>query len=194
MPLRKAAAAMRSSGIDSKILELKTLESYQVEEEWQKRVKAVAERYIQAITEGQSEHWLYISGQTGSGKTHICTAVCKALMQNGKTVRYITWSDLVHKFEQSRFSTVEHDKLIADISGVDVLYIDDLFKTQRNAEIAYEVINLRYIGRKPLIISTEALVSTIAEIDPAIEGRITEMSSGFICQIKPESSRNWRKK
>lgn len=195
MAIRECARAMRSSGLDESSLERMTFEAFKDEEEWQKRMKSVAIRYLEAVNSGDTEHWLFMSGQTGSGKTHLSTAVCLELLKKGHSVKYMTWHEIVHKLQQAKFSEERYEAVISAISSAEVLYIDDLFKTEKSErDIAFEVLNVRYVSRKPTIISCELNINSINEIDSATAGRIIQMSKGYTAQILNDDSRNYRKK
>lgn len=195
MPIRRCVDAMNRCGIDSKILETNTFDNFEETEDWQKRMKSIVRNYTDAILRGDTEHWLIISGQTGAGKTHLSTAACIEFMKSGLNVKYMTWKDIVHKLQQAKFNSTEYYNIINDISTVDVFYIDDLFKTEKaEKDIAFEVLNTRYVSRKPVVVSTEVNLDGIQNIDAAIAGRISEMCRGYVCQIKNDDNRNYRRK
>ncbi|MBQ3423200.1 MAG: DNA replication protein, partial [Romboutsia sp.] len=59
-----------------------------------------------------------------------------------------------------------------------VLLIDDLFKgsvTPSDINIMFEIINYRYLNKKPMIISTEKYLDDLLSIDEALGSRIIEM-------------------
>lgn len=194
MALRECIDNMKSCGIDAKVLKECTFSKFNVSEQWQEQIKTVAERYVETIKSGDTEHWLLLSGQTGAGKTHLSTAACVELMKAGKKVRYMMWHDIVHKLTQSKYNEEAYYKMLNELSEAEVLYIDDLFKSEKAEKgIAFEVINARIISRKPTIISSELGIDAISAIDPAIAGRIAQMATGFSCQIKNDDARNYRR-
>jgi DNA replication protein DnaC len=72
---------------------------------------------------------------------------------------------------------------------VDVLYWDDLFKppkepTSFEIDIAFEVLNFRYLNLKPTIISSERLPDGLCTIDEALGSRILERSKGHLVVIQ----------
>ena len=193
--IRDCIESMRQSGIDSVVIETNTFEKFITDEDWKVRMKAVAEKYLKTLLEGDTEHWLLMSGQSGSGKTHLSTAVCIELMKSKFQVKYMTWNDIVHKAQQSKFNADAYNSFIKSITAADVFYIDDLFKTEKSEkDIAFEILNMRYISKKPTIISTEVNLEGIQSIDSAIAGRISHMCKGFMCQIKNDESRNYRRR
>ena len=195
MAIRDCARIMKNSGLDEGALERLTFEAFETEEDWQKRMKAIALKYLKAIKSGDTEHWLFMSGQTGSGKTHLSTAVCVELLKAGCKVKYMTWHEIVHKLQQAKFNAERYEAVISEINEAQVLYIDDLFKTEKSErDIAFEVLNIRYVSRKPTIISCELNINSITEIDAATAGRIVHMSEGYSAQVLNDESRNYRRR
>ena len=89
------------------------------------------------------------------------------------------------------------------LQTVPVLYIDDLFKTGRDASgscyptaadvnLAFDIINYRYTKRLTTIISTERSPAELVDIDEAIGGRIVEMAQGHTYCIEKKNGRNYR--
>lgn len=184
MKQRRSVKLMRSSGL-GELLKTKTFDTFTAVENWQDTAKKRCMDY--AGTTGCE--WLYIGGQSGCGKTHLCTAVCAELMKNGASVRYFLWNDLLHKLEAVRYDKKgRYMQIIDELKEPEVMYIDDFLKTsggngnvnqtptQSALEIAFELINQRYIARKKLIISSEFLINDIAGFDRATAGRINEMT------------------
>jgi DNA replication protein DnaC len=72
---------------------------------------------------------------------------------------------------------------------VDVLYWDDLFKhpkepTSFEIDLAFEVLNYRYLNLKPTIISSERTPNELLAIDEALGSRILERSKGHLAVIQ----------
>lgn len=192
MKVRSCYQAMAQNGFTEESIERMSFENFHDNSaEWQTKMKAIAKRYV----ESDLSQWLLMSGMSGTGKTHLCTAVAKELMSKGHDVKYVLWHDVVRRISAFKFRPEEYERYMKDVINSEVLYIDDLFKSEKTEKgIAFEVINARYIGRKPTIISTELNLQSIEEIDRAIAGRIEEMSRGFCAQIKEAPDRNQRKR
>ena len=175
----------------SAILKKYSLDNYKVSSEWQGKIKKSAYEFLE-----NKRGWFFIAGQSGAGKTHICTGICRELIKTGHNVKYMLWLDDVYKLK--KFDE-EAENLRETLKSIEVLYIDDLFKTDRNEipssadiRIAMEILNFRYINNKMTIISTEKNISEIFNIDVAIGGRIAEMSRENIINIKNEKEKNYR--
>lgn len=203
MKIRRNRKNMHQSGL-SDALDRMTFDSYRCTEPWQERARDAAMHYV----DKQDGRWLYLAGQSGTGKTHLCTAVCGALLQRGVSVRYEMWRSLCR--EMQRFET--RDQKLAEMAACDVLYIDDFLKNaaiqtvpnepyrqtrldgelRKEINLAFEIINERYIRKKPLILSSEVLLRPLFQLDGAIAGRIRERCGGFVIQIRHGEARNYR--
>ena len=93
----------------------------------------------------------------------------------------------------------EFDVEIAVYKRTDCLYIDDLFKTKKGASVtpadvnlAFEILNYRYINDMLTIISSEKTLREILDIDEAVGSRIYEMAQGYILNISADPAKNYR--
>ena len=111
--------------------------------------------------ESKKENLLFY-GNTGLGKTFLCSAIAKEIAHKGHTVMYNTASRLFKALEKERFAKKEDNEfnqmsISDDILGVDLLIIDDLgteFGTIVTSSELFDIINIRLIEHKPVIIST----------------------------------------
>ena len=169
----------------------KTFESYKADTPHRQRIKAKAEKYVA----DDLNSWLFIGGQVGAGKTHICTAVSVNLIKQGVPVRYMLWRDESTAIKAKVKYPEEYQQEIYKYKTIPVLYIDDLFKgkiTEADINLAFEILNYRYNNNLKTIISSEYMLTELAEIDEAISSRILEKSKGYHLDIKRESGRNYR--
>ena len=103
---------------------------------------------------------LLFYGPTGLGKTFLCNAVAKELLDAGKTVLYITASQLFKMFDDYRFRRDEMDEPDAAVEMVfkaELLIIDDLgteFTTGNSLSEFFSIVNQRILEQRPMIIST----------------------------------------
>jgi len=177
-------------------------EKYEVKERWQKTIKEKAIDFVNS-----DKGWFFIGGQSGAGKTFICTAIAGSLIKKGKGVRYMLWRDDVVKLKGAINDCIQYEELITPFKNVDVLYIDDLFKTGKDnngkvqkptpadVNIAFELLNYRSLNYNlKTIISSECTLYNIIDIDEALAGRIAEQSfkNGFGVNIKPDINKNYR--
>lgn len=187
MKLRKRESAVKASGL-AEYINRKTFESFKAEESWQEVMKMRTEHFAE-----HPSGWLFVAGQTGCGKTHLCTAVCREMIMSDRDVSYMKWSTLCQSLRAVKFNDAVYENRLQEIKNVDVLYIDDFFKQDKpDKEIAYEIIDARYISKKTTIITSEYYIEDLMNIDEAIAGRIKEMSGGNTIQILKQEGRNYR--
>ena len=196
--IRRSIMRMKRSGLKDVIKDY-TFEKFEDVDPWQKAVKAAALDYSQ-----NPEGWFFLGGQSGSGKTHLCTAICRKFLLEGKRVQYMLWRDDVVRLKQL-VNDPEYGQVIDRYKNADVLYIDDLFKTgnvsnttvqkptDADVNIAFEIINFRYNNPALLtIVSSELSEDELIEIDEATFGRIFERGKSI--SIAKDRKRNYRLK
>lgn len=195
--VRNSIMRMKRSGLKD-IIKDYTFDKFEDSEPWQKAIKQAAMEYAK-----NPEGWFFLGGQSGAGKTHLCTAICREFLLAGKRVKYMLWRDDVVKIKGAVTDSEEYSKAIDQFKTIDVLYIDDLFKTGKAADnstqkptgadinVAFEIINYRYNNPSLLtIISSELTEDELIDIDEAIGGRIYERAKAFT--IGKSRDRNFR--
>lgn len=195
--VRNSILRMKKSGLKN-IIKDYTFDKFEATEPWQQTIKNAAQGYAR-----NPEGWFFLGGQSGAGKTHLCTAICRELLLDGKRVKYMLWRDDVVKLKGAVTESDEYTRLIEEYKNYDVLYIDDLFKTGKAADntvqkptaadinVAFEIINYRYNNPALLtIISSELTQDELIDIDEAIGGRIYEKATAF--SIGKNRDRNYR--
>jgi DNA replication protein DnaC len=199
MVIRRNMAQIRDSGL-AELLDLYTFENYKITHDWQKFIK---NRAVSYAFEDFGD-WLCVLGCVGAGKTHICTAVCGELIKKSRSLKYMLWRDESVKIKAVVNDSEEYSRLLNPFKDVDVLYIDDLFKTKKDSVIsagdinlAFELINYRYNQpNKKTIISSEKSLDELLEIDEAVGSRIYERckTHDFCLEITKISENNIRLK
>lgn len=196
MKKRKIMRKLKKSGL--KNTGKFKLDNFETDEKWQEVLLYTAKQYIhQSVNE-----WFFIAGQSGCGKSMLCTAICLEFIEAGRDVHYMVWKEDAPKLKALMVADfAEYQKQLNYLKTVDILYIDDLFKTgnfaMTNADInlAFEVINHRYNEDKKTIISSELLFSEIRAIDTATAGRIVEKTTkAYILQIAKDDKKDYRAK
>lgn len=198
MKVRTAIKRMQKSGLKN-IIKDYTFPKFEAAEAWQQTIKDAAMQYAK-----NPEGWFFIGGQSGAGKTHICTAICRDFLMEGKEVKYMLWRDDVVKLKNAVTDLEQYERLVDQYKRVEVLYIDDLFKTGTAADgtpqrptgadinVAFEILNFRYNDPKLLtVISSECTIDSIIDIDEATGGRIFEKAKHAF-SLKPDRRRNYR--
>ncbi len=102
---------------------------------------------------------LFLYGKSGLGKTFLCNCIAKDLLDEGKSVLYLSASQLFKMLEKDNFGDSKDDfgEVLNLIFDADLLIIDDLgteFQTVFTASEFFNIINLRFIKKKPVVIST----------------------------------------
>lgn len=101
---------------------------------------------------------LLLWGDVGSGKSYMAGCIANALLENEVSVCMTKITDVLNMSFQDKY---EH---INQICSKELLILDD-FGTERGSEygmeIIYEIIDRRYISRKPLIVTTNLPLSTL---------------------------------
>lgn len=196
--IRKNIRNLKKSGLENVVKDFR-LEKFKVEKPFQELMLDTAKNYL-AVGEGK---WLAFLGASGSGKTMLCSAVAIELLRRGKELKYMLWKDDSRKIKNDNFDG--DGTLIEYYKSVEVLYIDDLFKTGKtNGEyqkptagdinLAFEIINNRVARKKITIISSENTIDELFEIDEATAGRIKQMCGEFCLNISKGEGKNYRKR
>ena len=196
---RSTIRRMMASGLGNVIRE-KTFDKFQATESWQQAIKAAAVSYAK-----EPGGWFLMGGQPGSGKSHLGAAICRHFLLAGREVVYMSWLDDAANLK-SRKKDEEYSALIGRYKEAEVLYIDDLFKTEErdgmkqpptgaDIRLAFEIINYRYNNPALLtIVSSEYYAGQLLDIDEAVGSRIIEMAGVNSFNITKERSRNYRLK
>lgn len=195
---RKVLRRLKKSGLQDAIN--KSFKNYETDTEWRKKLKEMVMKWL-----SEKDKWLYIGGSPGSGKTHLCIAAMLKLLKEGKEVYYMLWREDIPKLKSLVTEHEEYERRMSELKNVDVLYIDDLFKTGRtengakqrptaaDINIAFEIINHRYVANKLTVITSECTTTELVDIDQALAGRIVEKSEPYCVSLKGKD-KDWRLK
>ena len=189
MTKRRAYRRLRESGL-SPLLESYRLSTFETPEPWQKSALAKAAQYA----ESPGASWFYIFGRPGTGKSHLCTGICGALLRGGMDVRYMLWRDTSRELKALANDSAAFGEAIRPYKTAEVLYIDDFLKgstTDADIRLAFELLNSRYVARRPTLISSELSIDDVLDIDEAVGSRIYEMAKGYVIHA---NGKNWRLK
>lgn len=147
------------------------------DEDWQKVILQKARGFV-AQTQATC---FFIGGSSGSGKTHISTLICKTLIERGHALIYRKWVEVMR--ELTDYRNEQRGELFAELIGVEVLYLDDVFRPTgaapdpREVRATFEIIDRRYIQPKKItLISSELTLGKIRAIDIATARRIEELA------------------
>lgn len=194
---RKCIREMEESGLKESIRTL-TFDAYVCKHPWQTTLKEAAQSYAYSKT-----GWLLMGGQSGCGKTHLCTAVCRQRLLDGDEVRYMPWREKIAELKALSLDSNHRTQLMDRYKQAQVLYIDDLYKCGKTKDgsahpsfhdinLAFEIINYRYINKLRTLISTERTPEELVAIDEATGSRIIEMCEQHVYAIGKSQEKNYR--
>ncbi len=111
---------------------------------------------------------LFLYGKSGLGKTFLCNCIAKDILDKGKSVLYLSAAQLFKMLEKNTFKNDfdDFDDMFNLIFDSDLLIIDDLgteFQTSFTASEFFNIINLRFIKKKSVVISTNLSPEDIAD-------------------------------
>ena len=193
MTARRTLARMEKSGLGPLMARCR-FDNFDAAQPWQRDLLDAARRYAQDDTGA----WLFMGGAVGSGKTHLCTAVCRTLIEQLPLV-YAVWPEEAPLLARGvdRELRERHMRRLMDAP---LLYLDDFLKTtagheptQAELNAAFELINHRYLANRRTIISSEHLSRELAALDKAIGGRIAEKARGYVLNIARLPERDHRR-
>lgn len=192
---RKSKKLIEKSGLKNLIQEY-TFEKFIAQETWQRVIKEKALAFVQDT----DSHWFFIGGQVGAGKTHICTAIVNELMKQGEEALYMLWRDEIMKLKANVMEGNEYFQAMEAFKTKPVLYIDDLFKSERgkhpttsDINIAFEILNARYNNPElTTILSSEKILKEILGIDEAIGSRIFQRVGSYMLELNKNPKMNMR--
>ena len=130
-------------------------------------------------SEELSKNLMFI-GSTGLGKTHLSSATAYEVIKKGFDVFYDSAQSILYSFEKERFSrsgTFDSD-IIERYMTCDLLIIDDLgteYSGNMSVSSLYNLINMRLLEKKSMIISTNL---TVSEMQMRYDARIVSRIFG----------------
>lgn len=141
----------------------------------QQILKAAYQAALQFAQKPQD--WLVLSGPVGCGKTHLAAAIANYQVQQGNSVYFLVVPDLLDHL-RSTFapeSQVTYDVLFDKIRNAPLLILDDLgtqSTTPWAQEKLFQLLNHRYNGRLPTVITTNLDRPHFAQLSQALASRI----------------------
>ena len=120
--------------------------------------------------------WLVLLGNPGCGKTHLAASIANYHRNSGKESLFILVPDLLDhlRFTYDPNSTITYDQLFNKVRTVSLLVLDDYGEHATTAwaeEKLYQIINYRYNGRLPTVITTSL---SLDDMDERISSRLAD--------------------
>ena len=142
--------------------------------------------YREAMNFAQSpDGWLVLVGVTGCGKTHLAAAIANYRLQAGKPALFVVVPEFLDHLRAtfSPESRVPYDKLFESVKSAPLLVLDDFGEqsaTPWAQEKLFQVINYRYNGRLPTVITTTC---SLDEIEGPISSRLSDIRLSLVLNI-----------
>lgn len=131
------------------------------------------------------EGWLVFFGQSGRGKTHLAAAIANQRLDQGDSVCFVNVPDLLDELRASFApdAVQRYDDLFTRVREAPVLVLDDFGAHQTTPwaqEKLYQILNYRYEGRMPTVITTN---TEMAKLDQRIASRIGDLRNSRLYEI-----------
>ncbi len=129
------------------------------------------------------EGWLVFMGETGCGKTHLAAAIVNYRYEAGKPALFVVVPEFLDHLRSafSPESKVSYDQLFESVKTAPLLVLDDFGEhsaTPWVKEKLYQLINYRYNGRLPTVITTRySFDEILGEVDSAISSRLVDQNT-----------------
>ena len=142
--------------------------------------------YERALAYARSpQGWIIFQGGYGSGKTHLAAAIANYRLYRAQPVLFVVVPDLLDYLRAtfSPNSTVAFDERFDTVRTAPLLILDDLGSQSTTSwaqEKLYQVLNYRYSGRLPTVITTNQKQD---ELDERIRSRLMDATLSQICSI-----------
>lgn len=131
------------------------------------------------------EGWLVFFGQSGRGKTHLAGAIANQRLDQGDSVCFVNVPDLLDELRATFAPDApqRYDDLFTRVREAPVLILDDFGAHQTTPwaqEKLYQILNYRYEGRMPTVITTN---TEMAKLDQRIASRIGDLRNSRLYEI-----------
>jgi len=129
-----------------------SFDNYRVENEGQRKALELARQYA-AEFDGSISSFVF-SGRPGTGKNHLAAAIGNDLILRGKSVLIVTVADLMSSMKGtfSGSSGITEERLIQDLSSVDLLVIDEIgmqSESRYEKVIINQIVDRRSSSKRP---------------------------------------------
>lgn len=147
-------------------------------------------------THRQSGKSLFLVGDSGRGKTHLAAAVVQEVVRQGFRALFVVTLELLSDIRASYQSEGRtEEEILRPLKQVDLLVLDDISAVDQFSEWEkgklYEIINLRYEAEKPILVTSNKMVTWIKDrLGKKVVDRLLEMCGDFI----PVGGENYRER
>lgn len=139
----------------------RTFDAFHVTNDDQARAVKVSARFVEKFADSilPNGRCLIFAGKPGTGKSHLACAIGQELIKRGHSALYCKAGEIVRRVKDSwrKDSKETEEQIYNALAAVDLLIIDEI-GLQRGSEfeqeVISEVIDKRYLRRRPIIIMT----------------------------------------
>lgn len=140
----------------------------------------------------QPQGWIAFFGRSGTGKTHLAAAIANHIRQSQPQVLFVSIPRLLDHL-RSAFSPntiLPYDVRFEQIKQCPLLVLDDLYGQQSSpwaAEKLFQLIDFRYITRKPTVFTLSTAdrdLKAIENADPRLAARLRDETLCLLCNLK----------
>ncbi len=164
----------------------KTLQNFKGTDRTRKDLVEAAQLFVQGFNFERGDfQGLLMEGPVGCGKSHLAVAILREVVGKGYSGLYYNSPDLLRDI-RATFNDqggATEDDLIDEVTEVDLLVLDDLGAEKISDFVLdrfYLIINKRYEGCKPLIVTTNLTQHELSNrLGDRVVSRLAEMCQVF---------------
>lgn len=175
----------------------KSLENFSAPDKHRKMLVHSARAYINQFNfEKDYPKGLLMIGPVGCGKSHLAVSILRGVISKGYSGLYYNSPDLMRDIRSTfeKDSDVTEDDLLEEVTTTDLLVFDDVGaenSTNFVLDRFYLIVNERYDGCKPLILTTNLELEQLENrLGKRIVSRLLEMCETF----GPFPEEDWRRR
>jgi len=185
---RKPPIFQQVGSLGAELLSKMTFESFDTRglnaNDEQQRNLELAFRTARRFAESP-EGWLVLLGGYGCGKTHLAAAISNYRLRKAEPVFFIVVPDLLDHLRStfSPDSVVTYDELFERVRSTPLLILDDLGTQTASPwarEKLYQIINHRYNGRLPTVITSS---NSLDEIEDRLSSRMGDLRLSTVINV-----------
>lgn len=136
--------------------------------------------------------WIAFLGRSGVGKTHLAAAIANYVQQSEPQILFVSIPRLLDYLRSafSPHSTLPYDVRFEQIKQSPLLVLDDLhgqISSPWAAEKLFQLIDYRYLTRKPTVFTLNTQSDELKEItnaDPRLASRLKDGSICLLCYLE----------